>query len=637
MRSMIALSMAVLISGCASVDGASVVVNPRITTDSSIDCSSAEAVVKQITKPGMTDEQKALACWQFMLDHYYHWYPPREPDTGGDVRDFAKALNSYGFGPCFQNAPVLTALWEAAGFETRGYTVTGHAIPEVKYGGAWHMIDADARAWHRKADGQIANVGELAKSVVADKTKDKSNNLFTKPPGKSKPYYPFGAPDKYVSPLDPWGPPSRMLDLYGSTRNNYRYNRRAVMGHPMYLALRQGESVSLMRQNAGTFFNAKFPKAKVEAGGPVEIKKRYTYSNGRHEWKPDLRKIKVDELLWMGSKNVKVSGNALVVDKAGEPGVAVFRVWCPWVLVDSKVAISSRKEAMKGKYEVSFDGGVAWSDLGQPGWAIRKTGIGVATLDLTKYVAGRYEYLLRITFDSGAVVPMKFDNLFQIATLSLPKLKVGANKVTISRGPDEGVVQLVRSSAKSAKSRYVVESKNMRVPNSVQPAKYNEPAHIVYRLKAPADLVALSVGGALTMDPSRKPQHITASYSIDAGKSWVEVWKLGGNRNRQSSSFEFDKRVELKTAGVKEALIRFDMLRNSKYFAVGAIRLYGYYKQPQPAGAKLAVELKWDEKAGNKWTEKSKSLVVSKFPHTFDLTCGGDAVRFAGVTMTPAE
>ncbi|KPJ72397.1 MAG: hypothetical protein AMS14_07795, partial [Planctomycetes bacterium DG_20] len=46
-----------------------VVVNPRIATDSSIDCSSAEAVVKQIITPGMTDEQKAIACWRFMRGH----------------------------------------------------------------------------------------------------------------------------------------------------------------------------------------------------------------------------------------------------------------------------------------------------------------------------------------------------------------------------------------------------------------------------------------------------------------------------------------------------------------------------------------------------------------------------------------
>ncbi len=612
------------------------VVNPRITTDSSIDCSSAEAVVKQILKPGMTDEQKAVACWRFMLDHYYHWYPPREPDTGGDVRDFAKAVNSYGFGPCFQNAPVLTALWEAVGYKTRSYTVTGHSIPEVEYGGAWHMIDADARAWHRKPDGQIASVAELAASVRDDKTKDKSDNLFTKPKEKSDPYYPFGAPDKYVKPLDPWGPPSRMLDLYGSTRDNYRYNRRAVMGHPMYLTLRQGESVTLMRKNAGKFYNAGFPKAKVDAGGPISVDKKLNYSNGRLVWKPDLRKISTDELLWMGSKNVKLDGGRLIAEKAGQPAVAVFRMWCPWVMVEpkAKLTVSDGKEVPA--LEVSFDGGVAWSKVENAGW-LASFGTRASTwVDLSKYAAGRYEYLLRVNLDGRSILRVGFDNLFQVATLSLPKLRAGKNRVTIFRGPDEGVVQLVRSSGKHRKERYVVDSQGLE-PNQVAPSKRDgSPAYVVYKLTAPAPLAALSLGAATTMDRGRR-QRIEAFYSLDGGKTWASAWKIVDNSNGQNSSFEMDRRVELKNpTGAKEVRVKFEMERRTKYFGVNSIRLYGFYRQPQPEGAKLAVDLAWEEKTGDKWTEKKTSLVVAVFPHTFDLTCGGEAARINTITVTPA-
>ena len=115
------------------------------------------------------------------------------------------------------------------------------------------------------------------------------------------------------------------------------------------------------------------------------------------------------------------------------------------------------------------------------------------------------------------------------------------------------------------------------------------------------------------------------------------MWKLPNNRNRQNSSFEMDRRVELKQAGVREALIRFDMLRNSKYFSINGIRLYGFYKQPQPKGAKLAVDLAWEEKTGEKWTEKKTSLVVAAFPHTFDVNCGGEAARVVAITMKPAD
>jgi len=131
---MIKLRTVLLAAGALLLSGAlarAQVVNPRVTTDSSIDTFSAQTVVKQITKPGMTDEQKCVACWKFMLDHYYHWTPAREPDTPGDVRDFAKAINTYGYGPCFQNAPVISALWEALGYETRNWTIGGLSLIHI--------------------------------------------------------------------------------------------------------------------------------------------------------------------------------------------------------------------------------------------------------------------------------------------------------------------------------------------------------------------------------------------------------------------------------------------------------------------------------------------------------------------------
>jgi len=602
------------------------VVNPRITTDSSVDCSSAQAVVKQILTPGMTDEEKVIACWRFMLDHFYHWYPPREPDVGKDVRDFAKMINSYGFAPCFVNAPVLTALWEAAGFETRSWTITGHSIPEVKYGGAWHMLDADARAWHRKADGQIADVVELSKDPT----------LFTAPKEKSRPYYPFGAPDVTCRPLDPWGPPSRMMDLYASRRNNYRYNKRAVMGHPMYLTLRQGERISLSYDNEGKFYNAGFPKDKLDTG-PIEINGKYTYGSGRLIWEPDFKKISADQLLWLGSKNVKLEGGRLKAIKADEPAVAVLQIRSPYVLVTGRVTVQSA--GTTPKFDLSYDGGHAWWDV--PPRGVMGNGPPsrmniLSDIDTTERVAGRYTYLFRVTFGGGDIGAVAFENLFQVSQLSLPRLKPGTNKVTIFRGPDEGVVSLTLAKGKHAKPRYIVKSEGLKTPNAIQPPEYDKPGYVIYRLTAPAELTALSIGGHLTMDRGRG-QHIAASYSLDAGKTWNEIWRIADNTNRDNSSFEEDAYVTLENAGTNEVLIKFAMIRRSKYFGVNSIRLYGFYKQPQPKDAKLTVDLVWQEKTGDTWAEKKRSLVVDTFPHTFDLECGGKEVRLKRIDMAPAQ
>lgn len=598
------------------------VVNPRLTTDSSIDCSSAEAVVRQIVKPGMTDEQKAVACWAFMLDHYYHWYPPREENVPTDVRDFAKAVNSYGFGPCFVNAPVLSALWVAAGFETRCWTITGHSIPEVNYGGAWHMLDADARAWHRKADGQIASVEELA----ADP------KLFTAPAGKSDPYYPFAAPDVVARPLEPWGPPGKMMDLYLSRKDNYRYNRRAVLGHPMYLTLRPGEKIALRRENAGKWFQFGGMPESAVTNGPIDVSRTVTYGNGTLAWQPDLRKVAADRLLWLGSGNVALADGKLVPQKAGEPAVAVLRTWCPYVLVEAAVGLAMSREAANAKVEISVDGGAAWAELPPP--AAIATSALTARYELAAQVAGRYEYLIRVTWSGGALERVAFDSTFQLAPLALPRLKPGANKVTVLRGPDEGVVQLVLGNNKEAKERYIVAKQGMAEPlKSIQPAVYGEPAFVVYKLTAPQALTALSIGAQVSMDAATN-QHFTARYSLDGGKSWRDVWRLADNDNRQNSQFEMDERVTLENpAGAREALVKFDMLRNSKYFSIPGIRLYGFYKEPQPEQAALDVTIAWQEKRGETWVDQTRSVRAAAFPHTFDLVCNGEAVRLARIEM----
>lgn len=618
-----------LLVGCVWALGAALaaaqVVNPRVTTDSSMDTSSAEAVVKQILKPQMTDEAKAVACWKFMLDHFYHWTPPREPDTGGDVRDFAKAINSYGYGPCFVTAPVLSALWEAAGYQTRSWTITGHSIPELSYGGTWHMLDADARAWHRKADGAIASVEELSRDA----------NLHTDPPGKSEPFYPFGKPDEVVKPFTFWGPPSRMMDLYLSQKNNYRYNRRAVMGHPMYITLRQGETLTLNWHNDGKFVVPPKMEEKFLEGGPREVKGRWTFGNGKLFWKPDFAKIPADQLFWMGSKNVKLAGGKVVPEKVGEQAVAVFRIWCPYVLVEAKASLTAVGKAVP-KCAVSIDGGVAWSELSEVAWLVWDLGTHLGTVDLTEYTQGRYEYLLKVTMDDGSLAAISFDNIFQLSQLALPRLKVGRNKVKVFRGPDQGVVQLVRAGGKPAKPRYLVDSKNLEEGGVRPPGRDGTPAYAVYKLKAPAKLVALSVGANMTMDRGRN-QKIEALYSLDDGKSWTSIWKIADNMNRDNSLFEMDRRIDLDNpAGAREVLIKFEMVRRSKYFGVNAIRLYGFYEELQPADAKLALDFTWQEEHAHKWIEKKKSVLVDKFPYEFEVDCGGAAARPWHIEMTPA-
>jgi len=242
-----------------------------------------------------------------------------------------------------------------------------------------------------------------------------------------------------------------------------------------------------------------------------------------------------------------------------------------------------------------------------------------------------------VEFNKGVIKEIDFDNTFQLSQLALPRLKPGKNRVKVFRGPDEGHVQLVRARADAARRCYIVESKNLE-PGKVRPAaRDGSPACAVYKLTAPAALTALSAGGNINLDPGHV-QSIEALYSLDAGKTWTSLWKVADNTNKDNSQFEMDKRVELKNpAGSKEALVKFLMRRRSGTFGVSSVRLYAFYRQPQPAGARLAVDFAWQEKRGGKWGPgKTKSVVVGKFPHEFELECGGEAARVWRITMKPA-
>ncbi len=615
----------------------SVVVNPRLTSDFSIDTSSAESVVRQIIKPGMSDEEKVLACWRFMLDHFYHWHPPQEDSVPGEVHDFAKAMNSYGYGPCFVNTPVLCALWESAGFESRAWRLSGHTVPEVRYNGAWHMLDADARGWHRGQDGQIASVEELARNP----------SLFLLPTGRSDPYYPFAFPDVVSAPLTPWSQPSKMMDLFHSVEDNQILNHRAVTGHPMHLTLRPRETVILAASNQGAWNRTgrwylpqhieKDDRSALQSG-PVDITGALGYGNGELLWRPDLTDARTLDLLWLGSGNVKAGKGGLEPDRENNEGLAVFRVWSPYVMVGGRIAMQIGATIVNNPvFEISTDGGYIWGPLTIDKWDLGSgPGSQAAEVDVSSRVAGKYEYLLRVHLGKTPLAAAEFATTFQLAPLSLPKLRPGRNRVTAFRGPDEGHVQLVLGEQQLAEARYHAKASGVMSTGRIEPRNTGEPCAVIYKLTAPAALTAISVGGRLTMERAEN-QFVEASYSLDQGKTWQPVWRQANTSNSQDPEFEIDKRLSFTNpAKAREALIKFTLQRNSPFCSVTGIRLYGFYREPQPEEkARLNVEIVWQERHDKLWTERKLRLVVSRFPQEVELACDGEEVRLEKISLAP--
>ncbi|MHC4179943.1 MAG: transglutaminase domain-containing protein, partial [Planctomycetota bacterium] len=79
------------------------------------DCSSLKSIVETVTRGCKTDDQRAIAIYNFCrYDHYHHAYPS-EP---GGISTL-KLVNVYGWGLCGGQHTVMAALWEAAGYKWR--------------------------------------------------------------------------------------------------------------------------------------------------------------------------------------------------------------------------------------------------------------------------------------------------------------------------------------------------------------------------------------------------------------------------------------------------------------------------------------------------------------------------------------
>lgn len=125
------------------------------------DYRSADGILASILSPGMTDEQKAIAIFEFIVDWRYHWYPPGE---NSDVHDPVKLVNVYGYGFCDDSARNMVALSRLAGLDGRVWFLNGHVVSEVSWDGAFHMFDPDHEVFYRLPAGRIAGVAELAKN-----------------------------------------------------------------------------------------------------------------------------------------------------------------------------------------------------------------------------------------------------------------------------------------------------------------------------------------------------------------------------------------------------------------------------------------------------------------------------------------
>jgi len=170
------------------------------------DLTTRDAILASMLRPGMTDEEKALALWSALATWRHHDVAAA---AGLEASDPVKLLGVYGFGFCNDVAHALAALLEQAGVRARVVAWNEHTVVEARLDGRWCLLDADRERIYRTRSGQLASVADVfarratsAFSPAAEVPVDRERFDLAYPRGANRSYLrPLGATKHALRPV----------------------------------------------------------------------------------------------------------------------------------------------------------------------------------------------------------------------------------------------------------------------------------------------------------------------------------------------------------------------------------------------------------------------------------------------------
>src|SRR5690554_246186 len=138
--------------------GDSPLINPRITVNGKYDWFDLESIAAEVTRGCSTDEERALAIFDFVRLNFHHLASPGDRECHNPV----VAMNVYGYANCAYHSTVFVSLCKAVGIPARVWEVWHHTVSEAYYNNAWHMLDSDIGLFYLTDDNRtVASVEQL--------------------------------------------------------------------------------------------------------------------------------------------------------------------------------------------------------------------------------------------------------------------------------------------------------------------------------------------------------------------------------------------------------------------------------------------------------------------------------------------
>lgn len=624
--------------------------NLKVLSDKVDDVTTAENIVKSFAKPGMSDAERAKALWTASVRYRHQTEPPNEQLAADwEAHDPVKIFNVYGYCMCCCSSALIQSLNRLDGRETRGRILTGHSVPEVQYGGAWHMFDASLLTLFPKpGSGDLASVDEISAAVRGwlDKHPEYRGNdrkLRDLMASEEKmgwkrigpellancPYYVQG-----WFPAKTHGWYSTMQE-YDRQSEFYEYSYQ--LGHRALFALRPGESLVREAGNHGLHVNQdQDPRWRVPQQRPaplgdlVYLKDFYpgynggVVANGFHRYAPDLATGGLAAGADMYENLAEGGTPALHPRTAGKPGVAVVEISSPYVYLGGRLKLRAlrRSPADQVAISLSTNNGRTFTPL----WSAEPTGSQEVTVELGSRVLRRYAYWLKIeitaaTPGSAGLESFAVENDIQHAPRTLPWLGKGSNTITVAADGDPALASRsftgritpeVGYAANETVRSLGVTFENLDVQENGAWWKSGVGSMTV-PLETPGPMTALRFGAQVRVRGEQDVVRMLLSF--DAGKSWKEAGKISGPTPGTTRYFRYDA----VPAGTKQALLRYELTGNNT-IGVMSFRADADYRDPLAAASfhPFAVVHRWKENG----IEKSKRVTVNKLPFTYQIDVG---------------
>lgn len=411
----------------------------KVLPDKAPDCSSLKAIVETITRGCASNDEKAVAIYNFMqLSQYHRAYP-----EGGPV---LREINSFGWSLCGGLQAEQSALWRAAGWNWRFVGWQGHTTGEAFYDNKWHYLDIFLKFYVWTPDAAapggrtIASQEEMAKNAAT---------LLDGFVLKAGAYYLKDDPYDVVNGKPNWTAQSFLNcgdDLKGCFEGA-KYGARHPGGPDQGWMGQQHETGDYSADvdlppggaltntwdgvpdgwywpgnktgPAHTCPNNKDLRTMAGAGLVLEpyFKRQRSYTNGTLVFAPSFSSSKVLQSFF-ATENAKCENGALVPAQAGGNASVTVLLRSPYVMV-----LASGAAEGADSFEVTNEKSFKLADL--------KTFKPAEIKDFGAAVKGKTMALVKIGFKT-ALKSLKLEAVVENNSGSLPYLSPGKNTVTIS-------------------------------------------------------------------------------------------------------------------------------------------------------------------------------------------------------------